>query len=226
MVPEEGKEGRVRFVRVAILVSVLLSPASVLHGQMPRSTRAGFSLGAFVSFPEPFLPEYCEQDAVAATGTAGVGLTSGLRLEAQAVASSGWGGMTCAIPGLAAPAPGSVFDRHTFADNMEGMSFLASILTVVGEITPGARSSARGRVGVGRIWRKGLGLWTVGLGYRFDVGSGRVSVDADRWSLAVPFLEERILVGQQGEWLVQSSAERKQAEHPILIRLGYEVRVR
>jgi hypothetical protein len=51
-------------------------------------------------------------------------------------------------------------------------------------------------------------------------------VGADRWSLAIPFVQERILVGQEGEWLVQSSEEREQAEHPILIRIGYELRIR
>ena len=134
--------------------------------------------------------------------------------------------MTCAIPGLAAPQPGSVFDQRTFPDEMEGMSFLTTLVALVGELTPDARSSVRGRLGVGRLWGKGLGVWSLGVGYRHDLGAGRMLVDVDRWSLSIPFVQEQILVGSDGEWIVQSSEDREQGEHPLLLRLGYEVRVR
>jgi hypothetical protein len=201
-------------------------PGAEVVAQAPPSTRAGFSLGVFADFPEPFLPEYCEQSAVAATGSGGMRVAPGIRAEVQAVVSGGWGGMTCAIPGIPAPPPGSEFDRRTFADEIEGMSFLTTIVSVVGELTPRARSSFRARVGVGRLWRKGLGMWSLGVGYRRDVGMGRMLVEVDRWSLNIPFTEEHILVGSEGAWLVQSSAEKDQAERPFLFRLGYEVRIR
>jgi len=220
-------EGYVRRAIILVLSgSVLFFRVPTAAGQSPSPVQAGLALGVFADFPEPFLPEYCEQGAMGAVGSVGYGVSSHVSLEVQGAVSGGRGGMMCAIPGRPAPPPGSTFDRRTYGDEMEGMSFFTTLVAVVGELTPEARSSARGRIGVGRLWGKGLGMWSLGVGYRFDLGAGRLVLGAERWSFSIPFVQDRILVGSEGQHLVQSSEELEQAEHPLLLRLGYEVRIR
>jgi hypothetical protein len=215
-----------RTIVLILSVCVLFVRAPAAAGQSSWPLQAGLSLGTFASFPEPFLPEYCEQGAIAAIGSVSHSLSSHLSLEGQGVVSGGGGGMVCAIPGLPAPPPGSTFDRRTFGDQIEGMSFLTTIVSLGGELRPEASSSLRGRIGLGRLWGKGLGMWSLGAGYRRGLGAGQLTLDVERWSFDIPFVRESILVGDEGEWLVQESEESEQGEHPFLIRIGYELRIR
>jgi hypothetical protein len=183
------------------------------------------SVGAFAGFPEVFIDRYCSQDTWGAVGAVGVRVAAHVALEASATAANGLGGMTCVMPGMPAPLPGSELVRDRFQEGVGSNDFFATSLSSVFQTSRG-RHGVAGRIGVGRLWDKHVNALRLGAEYRLRLGGQEMVLGLDHWWMAVPFQREQILVGPTGELLVQSSESLERRDSAVLIRAGYRLTVR
>ncbi len=184
------------------------------------------SVGPFLEFPEPFEPRYCDQTTWGAVASARYSVSRVLGLEGSLMTAGELGAMTCVLPLRAAPLPGSTFVRTRYREGIREGSLLATGLSLLLELPADDRVSIRGRAGVSRMWLKRLVGWSLGLGSRITLGRHRLVVDVDRLQVDIPFYRELILVGDQGQHLVQESVRSAERATALSVRLGYELAIR
>jgi hypothetical protein len=136
------------------------------------------------------------------------------------------GGTVCAIPDLAPVPLDTPIQERRFDDGVRGGTFVASHLSALVEPWRMAPVSPRARIGVGRIWGRGLNDWQWGLGMRYRFGRHSLVMDLDWWKVDVPEYLETVIYPSTGEGRQVQSSERIERNYrPFNVRVGWELSV-
>ena len=218
----------------------LLAAPSVSSAQIPQATNegtpplsmarleVGLSAGIFVDFPEQFDSTSCDPRAVAYQADARYRVVSFFRIEGAATVTSGLDNGECFYSN--APREPIAIRRpyrvRKIPEGIEGSSFLATHIAAVVEPTYDFPVSPRIRIGMGRLWSKGLTHWIMGAGVRFRFGRHSMVMDVESWQLDVPVTDEVVAYQAGGGVDVLSSETFTLEERPFLVLVGWEWSVR
>lgn len=211
-----------------------LGLAALLLVVMAPSLRAQhFELGAafngFVGYPTSFRTAgmSCGPQAVGLTGSAAwspIGLGS---LEFGATMTGGAGDRSCPVPLFAPTPPDQPFTQLRYPPALEGASLFATHISLVLEPWADRALSPRAKVGAGLIWDKELGNWLYGAGIRYRFGRHSLITELEAWNLTVErFVDTVIFRSATGQFETLGSETATEDERPVVVTVGWSVRVR
>lgn len=205
---------------IAVVASLLVAQSA--SAQTGMRYDAAIGAGFFVDVPEPFQEQYCEANAAGLGGSVGWRVLDWLVLEGSALLTGELGGETCAIPTLAPIPPDTPILETSYDEDVEGVDFLTTHVSLVIEPFREWAVSPRLRGGAGWIWQKDLFNWTYGAGLVYRFGRYAFYTDVDRWNTPIDELQETVIYRTGGGREVQFSETITRTYEPWVVRFGLE----
>lgn len=219
---------RAHLLRTTLLALVTLASAATIPTPTTAQTfETTVALGGFVDYPRPFSDPYCEQNASGLAVSGAWRAKRMLSLDLTAVAATGTGPQTCAMPLFAPTPPDTPFETRRYADAIEGTGLFATNVSAVFEPFPTAPVSPRARLGVGLLWDKELGNWLWGFGIRYRFGRHSFVTDFEGWNLKLErFVDTKILRSSTGHIETLDTDIHTELSSPFMLRIGWSYDVR
>lgn len=217
------------WVRAAGALLALASTPTLAASQAsdltePETSRyeAGISASIFMDYPSARAEPFCEQTSAGVTVHASYWWRRFVAVEGALTVTGDVGGVQCAFADLIPIDFGVPYERQRYDETDDfGATNVAPTMALVVEPWRAAPISPRVRAGLGLMLDHGLRAWFVGGGIRYGFGWHALTMDVERWSFPLAFVNETLVYNMAGPPTILA-AEPFEAKYTMyLIRVGW-----
>jgi len=211
---------------VAVLVGFAVLTPGVQGQADDRRWEIGGAVGAVFEYPEPLVDCGTEVGAASASVTRWLGVQVGLMLSTSAGFDRG--GDACPLPGSpqAPIGPGTRTFQHRIDDGLFGSGYWASDLSMVFDLSPGDRFGLRLLGGTGRLWAGEVWRWTLGGDVVWETAAGSPFLGMRARWFQYDFERDLIEYDENLNPVVIETERVEKTATPVLVQLGYRIRIR